>query len=338
MKRIAVFTFLLLMIGSIFVMGEVQVKWKGLVQTWFSYTDQGAGDKSGLGFSLRTARINPYGSFSDKIKWSLQVAWDKQVAKILDVYLDFDIEKYFKIRVGQFSVPGTVSGSLTSSSKLDLIERPSIIENWGDKNSLVSHRGVGLQVHGDIIEKKLYYAVMIANPNAAELFSPSVKSGVYSHPYDGVMIWSRLEAAPIEGLRFGAFFGSGEERETDYCRSSYGANLFYVKAPYNFKMEYLAGKYGLKNQETKYSGMFFLFGYKVGKLEPIAQYDIYIPNDNNPDTLHVKKYQNMILGLNYFYNDNIKIQANFVIRNETMAVGFAKLVNNLFYICCQYSF
>jgi hypothetical protein len=219
--------------------------------------------------------------------------------------------------------------------KLDFLERPMVTEMWSGLNGLSSFRAVGIQIHGDIMDDKLYYAFMVANPKTDSLFNPGIKSDNYSHSSNGVMFWGRLEAAPVKGLKLGTFLGSGKETDTDYVRTTYGAHLFYIEKGINFKVEYIAGEYGLEKNETKYNGYYAVLGYKTGKFEPIVRFDVFAPNDGNPDEAGVEKYNNFTVGLNYYYSKNIKLQANYLYRDETMATGFDKIKNNIFYICFQ---
>lgn len=337
MKRITVVVVFIFLVASVTpLMGE-GIKFKGLAQTWFSYGEEGHGDDSGYGFTLRRVRFKPYGAFSDKIKWTMQFAWDKQSASLADVYIDFIISKAFKIRVGKYTVPGTISSSLTSSGKLDFVERAAITQQWASRNSLSGYRTVGIQAYGDLMDGKLYYAVMLSNPKTTSLFSPSIKSTQYSHENNGIAFWGRVEAFLTKGLRLGAFYTGVKETDTEVKKSSYGAHLFYVKKGLNFKLEYIAGETGVEDMETKYNGMYAVLGYKTGKVEPIVRYDFFTPKDGAADSAGVEKYNNISLGINYYYTKKVKFQANYVLRNESMAAGFDKIKNNLFYICFQYS-
>lgn len=314
------------------------VQFKGLVQGWFSHAQQDSTEDDGYGFTLRRVRFAPFGTFSKNIKWGMQLAWDKQSPKFLDGWIDFRFSKGFGIKVGQFAAPGTVSGALTSSGALDMVERPAVSQRWNSNSALSGYRAIGVQFHGNLLDGKLYYAFMAANPRTTGLFTPGIKSADYSNDYNGIMFWARAEAKPTKGMRVGAFFGSGKEDDSDYKRSSYGGHLFYVNKVINFKAEYIGGEFGYENMETKYNGFYSLLGYKINKVEPIVRYDSYTPNDGNLDGNGVERYNNITIGLNYYHNKNVKLQVNYVLRDESMAGDLDKLDNNLFYIHCQYSF
>jgi phosphate-selective porin len=332
LAAIFIFTFFILVIS----VSAVDIKFAGYIHAWFSYGDQDKDGSSAYGFSMRRVRLKSYGSLSKSIQWGLQVGWDKQTASLIEVFINFDLSKPFKIKIGQFPVPGAISGTLTSTTQLDFVERAVITELWGENSALSRHRGVGLQVYGNLFNDKLYYAVMMANPRSSALYSPGIKSPGYSHEDNGLTLWGRVEATLMKGFKIGAFYSGGKTTDTDsnYKKDSYGAHLFYVKDPINFKIEYIAGEYGIEDAETKYNGMYALLGYKFEKLEPIIRYGLYIPNHGYPDTIGVETYRDMTLGMNYYHSNKIKFQVNYVFRNEK---GI-KLKNNLFYINLQYVF
>lgn len=314
------------------------VQFKGLVQGWFSYGQDNGGDDELYGFSLHRARLSPGGKLTKNISWGMTLSWDRQKPAILDAYLEFAVSRELSITAGQFSAPGAISSSLTSSGKLDMIERPIITSMWGSNNSLTSFRAIGLQLSGYLLEDKLYYAFMAANPRTASIFNPSNKDPLYANPNNGLMFWARLEAKPTNGLSIGAFIGSGKETDTDLKRESYGAHFFYVKNNFNLKAEYIAGKAEVNKNSAKYNGMYALLGYTVNKVEPVIRYDTYVPLDGSWDNLAVRRYNCLTFGLNYFHNENVKLQANYVVRSESMQGNKKELDNNLFYVQLQYTF
>jgi len=330
LATILIFTFFALVIS----VSAADIKFAGYIHSWFSYGDQDNDGSSAYGFTLRRVRLKPYGSLSKSIQWGFHVGWDKQTAKLIEVFINFHLSKSFNIKIGQIPVPGAISGTLTSTTKLDFVERAAITAQWGGHSALSGHRGVGIQVHGNLFNDKLYYAVMMANPNTSSLFSPGVKSSDYSHENNGVALWGRVEAKLIKGFRIGAFYNVGETTDSHYERNSYGAHLFYIKDPINLKIEYIAGEYFIQGTETKYNGMYTVLGYKVDKFEPIVRYGLYTPNDGFPDSIGIETYKNITLGLNYYHSNKIKFQANYVSRSEK---GI-ELKNNLFYINLQYTF
>jgi hypothetical protein len=317
---------------------NADIKFGGLVQTWFSYSQGEADDP--YGFGVKRLEFSPHGSITERIDWGFMVGWDNNEFRLFDAFLDLKIHDTFKLKVGRFSVPGAISGSLSPSGALDLIERAAITMHWAGNSAIFGERSWGIQGYGDLLEDKLYYALMVANRgNLDDNFTPSIKAAAHDFPGRGLYLWSRLEAKPIEGLRIGAFYGTGEDKEPGLERVSYGAHLFYVKKCINFKAEYIAGENsGGGTGELKYSGAYLVLGYRIGKVEGVARYDFTTPNDNGADEFSVREYKNVSLGVNYNYNKRIRFQVNYVFKAEEMAAGLSELDNNIFYINIQYGY
>ncbi len=345
MKKTIILTIAFLMLIPLSSYAGADVHVKGLVQTWFSHGD--TNDDGKYGFNLRRVRLAPYGSLSKNVKWGFQVAWDKQKAVIYDAYMDFYFKEEFRIKVGQFAAPGIRSGALTSSGALDLIERPMVAQRWGTEAATLGYRAMGIQLHGALMDKKIYYRLMVSNPNASDLFNPGIKNGGYDYEgHEGMTIWGRVEFKPVKGFEIGVFANSGKDKfEVDWSadkasmeRESYGFNVFYVKDNVNLKFEYIAGKYGYEDAvKIKHNGFYAVAGYRFGKFEPVVRYGTYTPMKDGHEA-GVEKYKDFSMGINYFYNKNVKFQANYIIRTEDMMSGYSKPDNNLFYINFQYSF
>ncbi len=340
MKSIKIFVIVFfLLVGLVNLQADASIKFKVLVQSWFSYGQQDIdGIDSGYGFTLRRVRFIPYGNLTKNITWTVHFAYDKQNPIILDAFMNFKLSPGFQFKVGQFAAPGAISGALTSSAALDLVERSPISQLWGGYSGLYGYRAFGAQVHGDLAGGKIYYAFMLANPKTTTLFTPTIKSPGYSHDKSGIMFWGRLEGKFIKGLRLGVFYGGGEETETEYVRNSYGGFLIYKNNAFRVKTEYIAGEYGPSGIETKYSGLYGQATYKFGKFEPALRYGVFQPNDGDADSNGVEQYSDITLGINYYYNKSVKFQVNYVIRSESMVGSLDELKNDLFYINFQYLF
>ena len=74
---------LILTLSSILIF-PADIKFKGMVQTWFSYADQNAENGSVYGFNLRRARFKPYGTINKNIDWAISVGFDEQNFQLID--------------------------------------------------------------------------------------------------------------------------------------------------------------------------------------------------------------------------------------------------------------
>ncbi len=323
------FALVLFLLCSVVTLSAGNMFFKGLVQNWFSFTDQKVNDSSAYGFTNKRLRLIPYGTFGENIKWAVHLAFDRGTINFYDVFIEYKFSDSFALKMGKFAAPGAISGGLTSSAALDLVERTPITLRWNGFSGLHGFRAFGVQVHGKLMDSKIYYALMLANPKATTYFTPSIKASSFKNDEKGMALWGRLEAKPMEGLRVGAFFGSStatNSKNADIKRSSFGAHIFYNKSNINFKMEYIGGDSG----GVEYNGMGVVFGYKLSKkFEPIVRYDFITPKKTSGG-----RYTNIGFGVNYWYSKNIKYQANYLLRSEELV----DVANNIFYVNFQYSF
>ncbi len=338
-KKSLVLTFLILFFSFSLVFA-VDIKFKGLVQNWFSYAQDNSNGDYSFGFTARRVRLKVVTKFSKKVIGVIQGSWDKQATGLIDAYLDLKFKDEFNLRFGKFTVPASVSTSLTSSGKLDFVERSMFVLQLAKLNGLAGFRTMGVQVSGKIFEKKAYYAFMVGNPETSKIFTPSVKSSTYSGE-DSLFVGGRFELFPIKGLRIGSYATQSKVSSTDVKNTTYGAHFFYVINGINFKAEYMKGKKEIMATDSTidYNGFFLKFGYKLNKkIEALIRYDVFTPKEDSFDTFGVERYNNYSFGVNYQYCKYVKFQANYVIRDEKMAEGFAQLNNNIFYINIQYAF
>jgi len=312
---------------------------RGMAQSWISYAEVSNQYGYELGFVVRRLRLNPYGTFGEKFSWSVGVGWDEGIARLLDAYLDYRVSDTFSLRIGQFPVPGARSGELTDSGDLDFVERAAVTSKWGDYSRMLAFRSIGLQVSGRLMKGRVKYAVMLANPRTLQVFSPSIKDPFIINVQNyGLAVWGNLEVVPIDGLSFGAFYGSGYEDDTHYKRDSYGAHLYFMYQNWKAKIEYIAGQNEIPAGTTPYDGVYAVLGRRFGKMEALIRYGFYSPIADTVNKDGVKKFNNITLGINMFVNEHVKLQANYVVRDEIMAEGFNDYENNIFYFCCQYRF
>jgi len=325
--------FVLFIIVFLFVSVHGEVNFKGLVQSWFSMSTQVNGDTSNsiYGFSNRRIRLAPYGNLGKKMRWGVQFAFDKFATPVvLDAYLEYFISRGAVLKFGKFAPPGSKAAALTSSGKLDLIERASIVQMWGGNSGLHGYRAFGAQLSGKLMDGKIYYGLMIANAlTASNNWFPGVKKLSTTNSHNGFGFWGRLEVYPVHGLKVGGFMGSGNESDpavadSDKKRNSYGGHIYYKKDGINLKFEYIGGD----SNGIKYSGMYAVAGYMINKFEPVVGYESFTPVKDG------EKYTNISFGINYYHSKNFKLQANYVMRSEdTTAID-----NDIIYANVQYSF
>ncbi len=332
MKYLKLVLLVVLIFGlSEFVQAEIgDVKFNGLVQTWYSIGQQDTLDSYASDYTLRRIRLKASGSLSENVDWYCQYYWDKQLTGLIDAAMVVKFSKVVNLKIGQFVAPGAKSHALTSSGKLDFIERSAVVQKWAGNVKLTGGRNVGFQLFGKFMKNKISYAVMVANSHATTLYTPSLKSYNIRGAYKSPAFFGRLEAKPRKCLATGVFLTHWKNSDTDDKILSYGANIFFTKDKIKVKTEYIAGT---TEAGIDYSGLMTMFGYRVNKFEPAIRYDIFAPANGDADKYGVENYSNITLGLNFYYQKKVKFQANYVLKQEDTS----SIDNNLFYINAQFS-
>lgn len=311
-----------------------------LAQMHFSYA-QNDSSENPYGFRLRRLDSRIWSAPTDYFNWSIIVGFDDFFFRILEADVNFIVSDGLKFRIGQFAPPAVRSGApvdhLFKVPTMTFIERPPITLNWASNSALLAYRTFGVQAHGNFLNNKMYYAFMVGNPKGSSYFYASSKNTIHQNAYNGLAYWGRLEYKPVSDFVLGAFFGSSSNQADTLSNTndSYGGHILYRKHNISFMAEVVSGSYSINSSTIKYNGGYIECGYLVKHFEPAIRVDYYVPNDKRPDPYNVKSYTNYTLGLNYHASEKIKIQVNYIFKNEQMLTGFNHINNNLCYINLQ---
>jgi len=353
MKKVYFLSVLLLFINVISAQDSLQtqkeefkptLKLKGFTHLYFSAGESNSDDFL-YGFSVRRVRVIPYGNLSEKITYKIQFAFDKQTPTFLDATLQYNYSDLLQFQVGQFATPGPRTSALSSkyfgTSNQLFSQRAGISQEWFSQSGTKSGRDLGMEVHGKVLDKSLYYAVMFANPITTSLFTPSVKSGTLSHNDNGLKIVGRLEYYLLDDdLAIGgsacesSYTSSGIDNKIQY----YSGHAIYRSDKLNVISEYILGNYGMKDSLIGYNGFMVDLAYSIGKIQPAVRFDLFSPLNGDPDGSGVEQYSTVAFGVNYYMNKKITIYADYYIRNEKTMAGIDDLKNNLFLINFQFKY
>ena len=177
------------------------VKFNGLVQTWYSVGQQDTLDSYASDYTVKRIRLKASGSLSENVDWYCQYLWDKHGTGLVDAAMVLKFSKVLNMKI----------------------------------------RNVGFQLFGKFLKDKMSYAVMLANSHATTLFTPSIKSYNNRGAYKTPAFFGRLEAKPRKCLATGVFLTHWKNSDTDDKISSYGANIFFTKDKIKIKTEYITG-------------------------------------------------------------------------------------------------
>jgi phosphate-selective porin OprO/OprP len=108
------------------------------------------------GFDIRRARIDLRGSVTPYFSYRLQADLvDKP--KMIDAYGEIKLADYFSITAGQFKIPFSME-NLTSSNKLEMIDRSQVVEALVARSKDVignqNGRDIGIQIGGTFLKVK----------------------------------------------------------------------------------------------------------------------------------------------------------------------------------------
>jgi len=271
------------------------------------------------GFDIRRARLDVKGNISPY--WSYRVHFDLAGSpKLIDAYAELKVNDYFNFTIGQAKIPFSLE-NLTSSNKLELIDRSQAVEalvaRGKDVGGNQNGRDIGIQLGGTILKLKdrpvVDYRLGVYNGSGINTVdnneNKDIAARLILHPVVGLDI----SAALYDGSRFIPEVKTGTVVTTPsktVNRDRYGFDLNYDWNNLALRGEYIHGTDDATNREGYYvqGGYYFL----RKKIQLLAKYDFYDADKakaNDASTWYV-------LGANFNFNPNTRLQLNYTIKNE----------------------
>lgn len=271
------------------------------------------------GFDIRRARLDVKGTISPY--WSYRVQFDLAgTPKLIDAYAELKLNDYFNFTIGQAKIPFSLE-NLTSSNKLELIDRSQAVEalvaRGKDIGGNQNGRDLGIQLSGTLLKLKdrplLDYRLGIYNGSGINTTDTNEKKDFATRLIVHPVVGLDISAASYNGSRFVPEVKTGTVVTTpakSVDRNRYGFDLNYDLKDLAIRAEYIHGTDDLIDRE----GYYFQAGYYFlqKKLQFIAKYDFYDADKsktNNASTWYV-------LGANYNFNTNVRLQANYTFKQE----------------------
>jgi hypothetical protein len=296
---------------SFFITAARQMSLTGYSQVRFqAFQEKGKHN----GFDIRRARVDLKGSVTPYFSYRLQADLvDKP--KMIDAYGEIKLADYFTVTAGQFKIPLSME-NLTSSNKLEMIDRSQVVEALVARGKDVignqNGRDIGLQVSGTFLKVKdvpiLEYRLGVFNGSGINVADTANNEKDIS---------GRLIVTPWKGLSFGGGFYTGWDKAIKpdvagkgQTRNRFGGEFSYVTTRFSLKGEYISGKDGKSNR----SGWYIQTGYFLipTKLQILGKYDSYDPNTSVSKNIST----NYVLGVNYNFTSWSRLQAFYTIRSE----------------------
>ncbi|WP_430815933.1 porin [Carboxylicivirga sp. RSCT41] len=327
------------------------LKWTGFTNIWSGYAQRDSLDAY-YGLNVRHLRIKASGKLAPQVKYTVQFAFDRGNPALLDVHLSYEHNDFFKVRFGQFGVPGAKTGALSSpmwsTTKMVFNDRSTITQNWMSNTGLKGYRAGGIMIYGQILKRKLHYFFMGAFPNTGPNYywNSSVKNPSYEDNENRRALFTRLEYRPIDEIEMGISYNIGKSSgdTTTIDRASYSAHFLLKKEKLRLMAEYIAGEnnhytHNIRNKNYSYLGYLFELSYHLNsQIEPSIRFDSYQPDTNKTDNFGFNKYDNITLGVNYYPSKNIALMTNYIIRSESNISNDYTLHNNILFVQLRFLF
>ncbi len=246
--------------------------------------------------------------------------YNKRVMTVMDAYLNININKKFKLRVGQYFVPLGFENYNISPATLETVNFSDICFRMECRNPISSPnlidygRDIGLMVHGDLFENKekgfsyVNYVLSVANGSIPTLADDNKSKDIVG----------RLTVRPTKNLQLMGSYSWGESqglgtseqmsKYTPLHRMVVGA-WYQTPSGFNARAEYgrMTSNYNNMNLVDE-NGFYALVSQKFGKFTPVLKYEFY--RDNNLKTSTVNRDQ-AVAGVTYEFNNSVKLQVNY---------------------------
>jgi len=291
----------------------------GFFQPKFEYNQNEGIDDSNT-FNFNRARIGAMGSipydFSYYMVLEASPSKNDGTPYLLDAFVTYSRYDFARVTFGSFKSPISLELN-TPCHKLHTINRSKVVEQLATPD-----RDRGFMLMGGADTTLFQYSLAITNGTG--LFeNDDNKRKDYA---------ARLVANPHKNLKIGASYKFGKATSAiadmpDDERTRYGADMQYKTGPFMLQAEYLyakdIGSYTTgggcgepivpMEGDKKRDGGFIMGMYKFSNnLQPVVKFEFF---DSDKDLSGNTEYCTTY-GLNYFFNDWTKIQANYVYRAE----------------------
>ncbi len=185
--------------------GQFEYKLRGLVHLDYRSFGGDAFPNATDGFLARRIRPTFEGTLFGKYGFRFTPEFGENKSAVVDAYLDLRFDPAFQVRLGKFK-PFVGLERLQSGGDIKFIERGYV------SNNLLPNRDLGVSLYGDVLDKKLSYAVGVfngvtdggENTTAQDLNSnKEFTARLFTTPFAG-------NDSVLQGLGFGIAATSGD--------------------------------------------------------------------------------------------------------------------------------
>jgi len=299
----------------------------GYMQTKF-LADNGKDAKSSE-FKIMRARLKLFGDFNKYISYNFMLGAlepppaEEPKAEVVNAIIDIKLYPYANIRIGQFFIPFGYEAPKVITSN-DMTERSDLTAFM---NSYAIFRDIGVMFFGDA--GKLKYKLSLTNGTGANKKDDNGKKD----------LMATLQYSPIDDLMVGMSGHLGNFGET--------SQRYFNRKRWNAHIKYTPGKLTLISEFThreeeqdpnkkdftlvRSNGFYAMAGYHIfDDFQTVVRYTWFDRNLDGEGDIR----KDVAFGINYFYNEHVRVALNYEIRDEEKNPN----VGNLFTLMIQGSY
>lgn len=285
------------------------LKISGYAQALYRYCEL---DSQNDSFSLPRVRLKFDGHLRPELAYRIQIDVAASADILRDAYIKYTKYPSANIIVGQTFIPFSEE-QLYPTPDLEFIDRTLVTSRFS------YDRDLGIQLQGELFDKKLAYGAGVFNGAGRNTTDNNDDKDIV-----GRIVVSPLKGKNVllEGLSLGAAFQYGSQPQienTEGDRTVFGALVKYEYNKLKAQSEYLFRRQeqitGLSDKDG--DGWYIMTAYYLlPELQGAVRYEQYDPDidiaENREDVL--------TLSLNYFFNDYLRLQVNYLFKDEQTEV------------------
>jgi len=290
-----------------------KIKIFGFLQPEYNYT---LSDPAESTFAFRRARIGVRGRVYDDFAYYFMLETSPFIggvgsAYLMDAFVTWDKYNWSRISVGSFKQPFGLE-VVTACNALVTIDRAIV------SDQLVSpQRDYGITVLGGNKYTKFGYAVALMNGRGLNVKDNNNKKDIIG----------RVTYKVLDFMTIGGSYRYGFPNNDDDTRTTYGGEVLFTFNNLHIQGEYIydegdynraaGGGCGSEPMELgdERSGAYGMIWYDTKwNVQPVFKYEYF---DQDHDITDIGYSERMTLGVNYFFNDKIRLQVNYQANIET---------------------
>lgn len=293
--------------------GTQAIKIFGYLQPEYDYTFS---DPSVNTFGFRRARIGVRGKVLNDFGYYMMLEASPFIggqgnAYLMDAFVVWEKYNWARIAAGSYKQPFSLE-LFTPCFALTTIDRSIVVDQL-----VAPQRDYGVMVLGGNQYNRLNYWVALMNGRGLLVKDNNAKKDIIT----------RVTYKPFQFMQIGGSFRYGYPNNDDDTRTTYGGEVLFNFGNWHIQGEYIydegdynraaGGGCGSEPVELgeKRDGAYGMIWYDTKwNFQPVFKYEFFDPSHEVKEIGYTER---MTIGLNYFFNDYIRVQLNYQANIET---------------------